>query len=401
MAYQFKFPDVGEGLHEAEIVKWLVKVGDTVQADDPLVEVQTDKSVVEIPAPVGGTILSLAKGEGELIRVGEVLVTIQPAEENQKGRVSRQKDGGAKPASPKVLTSPKVRKLARELGVDLSRVKGSGPMGRVLEEDVRHFLEMNSITNFVADIQPKEGPGTRDYRDAGPQEEEVPYIGLRRKIGEQMIKAVFTIPHTTGMGEMDVTRLVEIRKELAPYAEKQGCHLTYLPFIIKAVTQCLKEFPSFNAILDEERGKIILKKYYHIGIATATADGLLVPVIKDTDQKTILQLAQELEHLTLLARKRKISAQQLQGSTFTISNTGKRRVWFATPVINYPETAILGIHAITPRPVIREGEVVAREMMPFSLSFDHRVIDGDEAGQFMERLAEILEHPEILLLQVR
>lgn len=203
MAYQFKFPDVGEGLHEAEIVKWLVKVGDTVQADDPLVEVQTDKSVVEIPAPVGGTILSLAKGEGELIRVGEVLVTIQPAEENQKGRVSRQKDGGAKPASPKVLTSPKVRKLARELGVDLSRVKGSGPMGRVLEEDVRHFLEMNSITNFVADIQPKEGPGTRDYRDAGPQEEEVPYIGLRRKIGEQMIKAVFTIPHTTGMGEMD------------------------------------------------------------------------------------------------------------------------------------------------------------------------------------------------------
>ncbi|WP_423798641.1 dihydrolipoamide acetyltransferase family protein [Neobacillus sp. SAB-20_R2A] len=412
MMYQFRFPDVGEGLHEAEIVRWLVQPEKLIKADEPIVEVQTDKSVVEIPSPVGGKVVSLAGEEGSLIRVGEVLVTIEQIDtsniDNNKFQSSlvllNSKNENVslingKPPT-RALAAPTIRKLARDLGVNLEKVNGTGPGGRVLEEDVRNFSESKGIS---VKSPMKEEQKAVNYEKKIPEKniEEVPFVGIRRKISENMVKSVYTIPHATGMGEVDVTRLVELRKDLLPYAERHGCKLTFLPFIIKAVTKSLIKVPYLNASLDEERGKIILKKYYNIGIATATKDGLIVPVIKNADQKSILEIALELENLTEKTRQRKIDAKSLQDGTFTISSTGKIGGVFATPIINYPEVAILGVHAIKEKPAVVDGEIAIRSIMGNSLSFDHRVIDGEDSGKFLNSVAEILENPESLLLEVR
>ncbi|MDQ1002914.1 pyruvate dehydrogenase E2 component (dihydrolipoamide acetyltransferase) [Neobacillus niacini] len=417
MNYEFKFPDVGEGLHEAEIVRWLVCQNQFIKADDPVVEVQTDKSVVEIPSPVAGKVVSLAGEEGSIIRVGEVLITIEqvnkqnvhsahqshPDRTSMASKVNSVINESAsqiltKPAK-RALAAPTVRKLARELGVNLEKIEGTGPGGRVLEEDVRTVN--NTITLSTSSTVQDPVTEKRVEQVSENKVEEVPFVGLRRKISEKMIKSVYTIPHATGMTEMDVTKLVELRKSLLPFAEEQGCKLTYLPFIIKAVTKSLKKYPYLNASLDEERGKIILKKYYNIGIATATKDGLIVPVVKDADQKSILEIAQELEILTEKTRQRKIDAKSLQDGTFTISSTGKIGGAFATPIINHPEAAILGVHAIKEKPAVVNGEIAIRSMMGTSLSFDHRLIDGEDSGLFLDSVTQILENPECLLLEVR
>lgn len=415
MSFQFHFPDLGEGLHEAEIIRWLVHPGQHVKTDEPVAEVQTDKSVVEVTSPVTGRVISLAGEEGTIIHVGDILVTFE-----EMGRKDNEQvpsiDGSqttkmatnqsnfesvyssATPTKIRPKAAPTVRMLARELGINLDEVIGTGPGGRILEIDVRGFSQPIKL--------PQETKITNHARneeiETKNQEEEIPFVGLRRKISEKMVQSVNTIPHATGMGEVDVTKLVDLRKNLIPFAEKHGCRLTYLPFIIKAVTKSLIENPYLNSSLDEKRGKILLKKYYNIGIATSTKDGLVVPVIKNADKKSILEIALELEKLTDKARQRKLELADLQGSTFTISSTGKNGgAVYATPIINYPEAAILGIYEIKRKPVVIEEEIVIRSMLGYALSFDHRIMDGQETGQFLTTLTNILENPESMMLEVR
>ncbi|WP_047154692.1 dihydrolipoamide acetyltransferase family protein [Aneurinibacillus tyrosinisolvens] len=397
MHFKFKLPDIGEGLHEAEIVRWLVKPGDRIEADQVVAEIQTDKAVVEIPSPVGGKIGSLAGDEGSVVHVGEVLITVEEEKEMEPAPALPE----ARPEQKKkkrALAAPTVRKLARELGIDIEQVTGTGPGGRVMETDIRIFIQ--PVSNENSNRESHSDPVLHTVESAN-LEEEIPFQGLRKRISEKMVQSVYTAPQATGMDEIDVTQLVELKESLLPYAEAYGCKLTYLPFIIKAVTKTLKEQPYFNASLKPESGKIILKKYYNIGIATATKDGLIVPVIKNADQKSILEIALELEQLVEKVRQRRVDAADLQGGTFTISSTGKKGGWFATPIINYPEVAILGVHAIKERPAVINHQIAIRSMMGMSLTFDHRVIDGEHAGKFMESFSHILENPQALYLEVR
>ncbi|WP_243292043.1 dihydrolipoamide acetyltransferase family protein [Bacillus sp. FJAT-47783] len=427
MNYEFTLTDLGEGLHEAEIVRWFVKEGDMIDKDQPVAEVQTDKAVVEIPSPVSGKVISLAGPIGTVIHVGNVLVTIEQYEstnqvtndskilqdlpqrttsENKSAIFSQpnsQPSSNRSKTKCRVFAAPTVRKLARELGIDIETIAGTGPNGRVTEEDVRSAInEVAATSNTVAiPTLQSMSESHADKKEPSSFVEEVPFNGLRKKISEKMVESMYTIPHATGMEEVDMTELTEIRKSLLPYVEVHGAKLTYLPFIIKAVTKGLKENPYLNSSLDQERGKILLKKYYNIGIATATSDGLVVPVIKDVDQKTILEIAIELHQLIEKVRQRKVSRDDLTGGTFTISSTGKKGGWFATPVINYPEAAILGVHSIKEKPVVKDGQIVIRHMMGMSLSFDHRLIDGHPAGMFMKSVINTLENPNTLLMEVR
>lgn len=401
MAYEFKLPDIGEGLHEAEIVKWYVSVGDEVKEDQLIAEIQTDKAVVEMTTPVAGKVTALAGGEGDVVKVGEMLITLE--QDASQNKASSERTDGQQTGQPthprklpkRVIAAPVVRKRARELGIDITEVKGSAKGGRITIEDLEQF-----VRDRGKKMKPSAAPGP-DLKAFTPQEDErIPMKGLRKRIAEKMVQSKFTAPHVTGLDEFDVTKLVRLRKQLLEQVEP-NIKLTYLPFIIKAATKALKEHPYFNASLDEERNEIILKKQYNIGIATATKEGLVVPVIKHADQKSILEIAAEIDELSRKARDQKLSLSDMQGGTFTITSTGMKGGWFATPIINYPEVAILGVHAIKKRPVVVNDEIVIRDMMGISITFDHRVIDGEPSGHFMETIANILENPELLLLDVK
>lgn len=419
MTFQFKFPDLGEGLHEAEIIHWLVQPGQQVKTDEPVAEVQTDKSIVEITSPVTGKVLSLGREEGTIIHVGDTLITFEEQGRKNNEEVqskdyeeisnlgtnntileSAYQTGVTTTKRPKA--APTVRRLARELGINLDNVLGTGPGGRIIEADIRGSSQSIKIPQETKINEDINNIARNEESETMNREEEIPFVGIRKKISEKMVQSAFTIPHATGMGEVDATKLVNLRKNLIPYAEKHGCRLTYLPFIIKAVAKSLIKNPYLNSSLDEKRGKIILKKYYNIGIATATNDGLVVLVIKNADKKSIMEIALELEELTEKARQRKLELADLQGGTFTISSTGKNGgAIFATPIINYPEAAILGIYEIKRKPVVLEDEIVIRSMMGYALSFDHRIMDGQETGQFLSTLTNILENPETMMLEVR
>lgn len=395
MRYEFKLPDIGEGLHEAEIVRWFIQEGDEVAADQPIAEIQTDKAMVEMTTPVAGKVVALAGPEGMTVKVGEPLIIL----EQQKAAIAE-----SRPAQQKkrVIAAPSVRKRAREMGIPIEEVEGTGEGGRVTLADLERYAKAREST--LEPVAPAlEAAGRKMDRRHGitEHEERIPIRGLRKKIAEKMVKSAYTAPHVTGMDEIDVTKLVEIRASLAKQLEAEAIKLTYLPFVIKAVTRALKEYPLLNAAIDEETNEIVLKKQYHIGIATATKEGLVVPVIKHADQKSIHDLAVEIAELSEKARRHALRIDELQGSTFTITNTGANGGWFATPIINYPEVAILGIHAIKRKPVVIGEEIVIRDMMGMSLTFDHRVIDGEPAGRFMRAVSHILEHPEQLLLDVR
>lgn len=413
MPYEFKLPDIGEGLHEAEIVKWFIKPGDLVKADDTIIEIQTDKATVEITSPISGTIESRNGEEGEVINVGEVLITFEEDKANsKKEEVMQEKMEFTIPNSSSDIkkdpsglkkrnrAAPTVRKLAREMGVDIEEVTGTGPSGRILKEDIYAFGRENNESQSERSIKETDKNIVSDYK-LEELEKEIPIKGLRKKISEKMSQSVYTAPQATGMDEIDVTNLVELRKSLQGDVISQGNKLTFLPFIIKAVTKSLQKEPYFNASINAAGDKIILKNYYHIGIATATEDGLIVPVLKDADQKSVLEIAQELDLLTDKARNKKLSPAELQGGTFTISSTGKQGGWFATPILNHPEVGILGIHSIKEKPAVVNGEIVIRNMMGMSLTFDHRLIDGDIAGQFMNSIKDILENPHKLILEVK
>lgn len=404
MAYEFKLPDIGEGLHEAEIVKWFVSIGDEVKEDELIAEIQTDKAVVEMTTPVAGKVIALAGEEGETVKVGETLITL---EQNSNGHAERvlqtpvQRQEQSEPVqvkkqSPKrVIAAPVVRKRARELGIEITEVTGSAKGGRITIDDLEKFLSEKAERRPIASTTSENLKAVTSEED-----ERIPLKGLRKRIAEKMVQSKYTAPHVSGLDEFDVTKLVQLRKQLLEQIDPE-IKLTYLPFIIKAVTKALKEHPYFNASLDEENNEIILKKQYNIGIATATQEGLVVPVIKHVDQKSILEIAVELEELSRKAHEQKLSLSDMQGGTFTITSTGMRGGWFATPIINYPEVAIFGVHKIKRRPVVVDDEIVIRDMMGVSITFDHRVIDGEPSGRFMETIAKILENPELLLLDVK
>jgi pyruvate dehydrogenase E2 component (dihydrolipoamide acetyltransferase) len=383
MAFELRLPDVGEGVAEGEIVRWLVAEGAPVREDDLLVEVLTDKANIEIPSPVNGVLAKILAESGRTVKVGEVIALIETAGAVPEPSSQEKKEASAPlPGKPvpsgeaasrgpagEALATPVVRKLARDLGVDLSRISGTGPGGRVTEEDVRAS---------AAPPVPASG-GT-------PSEERVPFRGKRRMAAKKMVLSKSTIPHALLVDEADVTNVLAMRGALREIGQREGVKITILPFLIQAAVTALRIHPAMNASLDEERGEIILKKHYDIGIAVDTEDGLVVPVVRRAGEKTIVEIAREVERLAEGARAGKLSLSDLSGGTFTVTSIGSIGGLFSYPVINLPEAAILGVHKIVRRPVVRGSDIVARDMMYMSLSFDHRLIDGGTATRFLNDL---------------
>lgn len=394
--FEFKMPDVGEGLAEVEVVKWFVSVGDMVEENQPIADVETDKAIVTMPAPASGKVVELAVQEGQRVEVGAFLLAIETGDE--PARLAPQPEAEPAPAgngqaaatnaSPaktkKTLASPVARKLARELGLQLEDVPGSGPGGRITVEDVKLYAASGGSQ---AGPQP-----AAESLDREEEFERVPVRGLRRRIAEALAETARTIPHVAGFHEFDAAELVKERAYLKPHAEAAGVHLTYLPFIVKATVEALKKHPYLNATYVEGADPVILlKKSYNIGIATATQEGLVVPVIHAADQLDLFELARKADQLILAARERSITPKEMQHGTFTITNVGPAGGWFGTSIIRAPEAAILGVGKIEERAVVRHGQIVARPIMPISLTFDHRVIDGDEALAFIQTLRSYLE----------
>ncbi|MBY6277348.1 dihydrolipoamide acetyltransferase family protein [Symbiobacterium thermophilum] len=448
MAYEFKLPDVGEGLHEAELLRWLVKEGDTVTEDQPIMEVQTDKATVEITSPVNGRVVKLLGQPGDILKVHSVVVIFDdgspgalPTAGEVASGVAAAAPAGAQPqasldvpapaaqpapapAAPpapapapaagagpadrprRALATPATRRLARELGVDINQVPGTGPAGRVTSDDVRAFAAGRTApAPAQAPTQaPSEAaaPTPATPAPAAPAEaddERIPLRGIRKVIAERMVKSKYTAPHVTTVEEVDMTELMAFRAQAKELAARKGIKLSFMPFIIKAVVAALREFPYLNASIDDEAQEIVLHKRYHIGFALDTDAGLLVPVIKDADRKPVFAIAQEMNDLIARGREGKLAPDEMRGSTFTISNQGSIGGLFFTPVINYPEVAILGIGKTQPRPVVRDGEIVIRQMAHLALSFDHRLIDGGMATRFLNRLAELLSDPTLLMME--
>jgi len=392
MPYEFKFPDLGEGITEAEIRKWLVKEGDPLDEHQPVVEVETDKAVVEVPSPRKGHVLRILKEEGDMVRVGETLLSIATEAEAPSARAASVSVVGVLPEAEEqpaaeqhpeaVLATPAVRALAREKGIRLEGLRGSGPRGSITRED-------------LLAVQEKSGKAADDYGVV----ERAPFRGVRKTIARNLLKTHQMTACVTGMEEVDVTELWTMRlredKELA----QRGIHLTYFPFIIKAVQHALIEHPMLNASLDEAGEAIILKKYYNIGFAVDTPDGLIVPVLRGVEKKSILELAEELQTLAERARQRTVTLQELKGSSFTITNYGQFGGGFSTPIINYPDVAILGCGRIADRPWVVAGQIAVRKILPLSLTFDHRVTDGGDATRFLSKVARYLEDPALLFLE--
>jgi pyruvate dehydrogenase E2 component (dihydrolipoamide acetyltransferase) len=408
MARQFKFPDVGEGITEGEIVRWLIKEGDEVKVDQTLAEIETDKAVVEMPSPYKGTVLKVHVKEKDIVKVGQVLVTI-----GEKGEPVAEGAAEAKPeAKPapttgpsvvgvvpesrdeirQVLAAPKIRRLAMELGVDIKSVRGTGPLGRITEEDVRAAK--------AAAAAPKEEKKPafkiKEKFDFYGELERIPLRGVRRATAKRMHESVSTAAHVTHFDEADVTELVKVRENLKAQAKEKGLKLTYLPFILKALLAAIKDHPLLNATLNDEDEEIVVKKYYNFGIAVDVPDGLIVPVVKGVDQKSIFDLAGEIQTLAEAAKKRSLDLADLKGGTFSITNVGMIGGEGATPIINYPEVAILATLKIKDRLRVKNGQAMAVKILPLCLSFDHRVIDGAEAARFMNDLVAKLEDADFL-----
>lgn len=426
MAYEFRLPDIGEGLHEAEVLTWFKNIGDQVKENENLVEVQTDKAVVEISSPVAGTIHSFGAEVGDVVKVGEILFTVlensttaaitentpniqqESTQETLFRHQAIQQDSRATQINllPKqrVIAAPSVRKLARDLGIDITEVTPTGKAGKVTEEDVKSFgtLAKREVAAAIAPTAPNDVAAVQPQQVVESAEEiREPIRGLRKRIYENMTLSKSKAVHCSGMDEVVITKLVALRKQLQHHAEKAGVKLTYLPFFVKSVAKALKRHPIFNATVDDERMEICYKKHIHIGVATATEAGLVVPVIKHADQKTILEIAKEIQDLSIRAKERKLKPHELTGSTFTISNTGGNGGWYATPIINYPEVAILGMHSIKRKPIVLDDQIVIGDVMGMSITFDHRIIDGAPSNAFMTDIHSLIENPELLILEGR
>ena len=471
--WEFKLPDIGEGVTEGEIVSWLVKPGDVVKEDQPMVEVMTDKATVTITAPKSGKILEARGKVGEIVQVHGVLVVFDvgagdaasPAHANghtngttgantDAPRRAPNEDGPAATAvgdireslpgmgggagasakgagsstgasgaiqtyfNEKPLATPATRKIARDLDIDLKRVPPTGPQGRVTKVDVENFVKggdagsgagAGASAGASASAGAGAGAGARAHDPVkihaptpahAALEERVPFAGMRRKIATRMAQSKHTAAHFTFVEECDVSALKALRTRMKPAADAQQVKLTYLAFIVKAVVAALKKHPMLNTALDESTNEIVHRKYYNIGIAASTDAGLVVPVVKDCDRKSILDVAREIERLSGEAKAGKLKLEDLSGSTFTITSLGAQGGLFATPIINFPEVGILGVHQMKVKPVVKDGQIVIGEVMLLSLSFDHRIVDGHIGAAFAYEIIGFLENPDKLFLEM-
>ncbi|WP_249226946.1 dihydrolipoamide acetyltransferase family protein [Alicyclobacillus mengziensis] len=466
---EFRLPDVGEGIHEAEIVRWLVQEGERVSELEPIVEVQTDKALVELPAPASGFVGEIRATPGTIAKVGEVLVTIesvrpsfmhvsdmksdsivgdeQETEETAQDVDQHQQDDSDELSGKTALrpkATPGVRHYAREKGVNLSTVVGTGPDGRILKTDIdeasqtkiqredgkiirRRTLNQEDGTGSLLWTAVRQAererqrqqrveqpfdkdsdsvkkplfPKTRQYDEPTRTPTRIPFRGVRRATAEQVKRAAFTVPHVTAFDECDATELVRLRKRWNQALEEEGQRVSYMPFLVKATVSALKAFPYFNARLNEEAQEIELLPDYHIGIAVDTKDGLFVPVLRHADRLTVQEIGEEIYRLSSGARTRTLTAEDLKGSTFTLTNMGPLGSLFATPIINFPEVAILAVHQIQRKPVAIDEQVVIRDVLTLSLSFDHRVIDGATAVRFLNHMKRLIEDPERLMLELK
>jgi pyruvate dehydrogenase E2 component (dihydrolipoamide acetyltransferase) len=394
MAYDVKLPDIGEGVAEGEIVRWLVKPGDAVREDQPLVEVMTDKASVEIPSPRTGVIAALHAEEGAIVPVGTVIVSIAvdgeaaapaasaPAATAATAAAAPAPPPAGAPAGGRVEATPAVRALAKELGVALESLRGSGPGGRITPEDVKA-----AVRTPAAPVAATPSPGAPS---AGTR---LPLRGLRRKIAEHMRRSLSTAAQFTFVAECDFTAIVEHRAATLPRAEAAGVKLTYLAYVFRALPASLARFPLLNASLDDERQEIVLHEGAHLGLATATDEGLTVPIVRDAGRLGLFAIAREIERLAKSAREHKLKLEELQGGTFTVTSTGTRGGVLATPILHHPQVAILGLHAITRKPAVVDDRIVIRELGNLSLSMDHRVVDGAVGADFLYDLVERLQTP--------
>jgi pyruvate dehydrogenase E2 component (dihydrolipoamide acetyltransferase) len=464
--WEFKLPDIGEGVTEGEVVSWLVKPGDVVKEDQPMVEVMTDKATVTIGAPRAGTIVETNGKVGEVVKVHSTLVVFElggaaPAAKSDGnghaapngGPANGKKDDG--PAATAVgdikeelpgmgvrtggsasaglqtfkndrpLATPATRRLAREMNVDLTRVPPTGPQGRTTKADVQMFAkapaavqapaasapgtaaapvgaaaQAPSAVHPVAGREPVRIHAPAGQAGAGALEERVPFAGLRRKIAAKMQQSKQTAAHFTFVEECDVTALKALRARMKPAAEAQGVKLSFLPLLVKACVAALKKHPILNSALDESTNELVYRKYYNIGIAASTDAGLIVPVVKDCDRRSVLEIAREIERVAADAKNGKSKLEDLTGSTFTITSLGSQGGLFATPIINFPEVAILGVHQIKQKPVVKDGAIAIGEVMLLSLSFDHRIVDGHVGAAFAYDVIGYLENPDRLFLEM-
>lgn len=398
---EVKLHDVGEGMTEGEIANYLVQVGDRVTIDQPVVEVSTDKMVAELPAPVSGVVTDLLIPVGQTVGVGTVLLLIEATEAQPavtvERTVERSEQSQQQPTMtallaerPKrVLATPYTRKIARDLGIDLELVPAVDPSGRVTEEDVRRFVESGTTPETNQRPVAVETPSA--------PVDTIPFRGIRKQIAKKMTQSLFTIPHVTHFEEVDMTRLLALREEL----KAAGKPISVNAFFIKALIVALQDFPVFNAKLDEANEQILLERQYHIGVATETTDGLIVPVVRDADKLTMQQLHQQVADLSTRAKTGDLRAADLKASTFTMSNVGPLGSTGATPIINYPETALIAFHKTKKRVCVDDqDQIVIRSMMNLSMSFDHRVADGATAVAFTNRFAGLIEHPTTLLMEL-
>ncbi|PTH43149.1 2-oxo acid dehydrogenase subunit E2 [Staphylococcus capitis] len=440
MAFEFRLPDIGEGIHEGEIVKWFVKAGDTIEEDDVLAEVQNDKSVVEIPSPVSGTVEEVLVDEGTVAVVGDVIVKIDApdAEEMQfKGShsddSSKQEEKQEEAPAEKESTSssqsqeastastqeaevdenktvkamPSVRKYARENGVNIKAVTGSGKNGRITKEDVDAYLNGGSTDSASNESAAASSTGSEETSASASQSvlegdfpettEKIP--AMRKAIAKAMVNSKHTAPHVTLMDEIDVQELWDHRKKFKEIAAEQGTKLTFLPYVVKALVSALKKYPALNTSFNEEAGEVVHKHYWNIGIAADTDKGLLVPVVKHADRKSIFEISDEINELAVKARDGKLTSDEMKGATCTISNIGSAGGQWFTPVINHPEVTILGIGRIAQKPIVKDGEIIAAPVLALSLSFDHRQIDGATGQNAMNHIKRLLNNPELLLME--
>ena len=445
--FEFPLPDIGEGVAEGEIVEWKVKEGDAVAEDQEMVEVMTDKATVPITSPVRGTVKKIVAAAGAVVPVGAVLVKIEPAAGAHVPTVAAHGDGHAKPAAKappvseaptapvvvapavtefqrpagqRALATPYTRRLARELGLDIERIEGTGEAGRVTEDDVKKRagtakpvtvkrVEMPasapSLSEQIAARAPAAAPAAPKYVPAAiastpGKETRVPIRGLRKKIAERMHQAKTTAAHFTYVDECDVTALVAMRASMKEKAAKRGVKLTYMPFIAKAIVSGLQQFPTLNGVTDDAKSEFAIKHYYNFGIAVDTEDGLIVPVVKDVDKRSLLDLAHEIERVASEAREGKSKLDDLKDGTFTITNAGNIGGLFATPIINYPEAAIVGVHAIKKTPRVVGDKIEIRDVMYLSISIDHRMNDGAIGARFMNHVIGLLQDPASLFLEM-
>ncbi len=438
-----KLPDIGEGVTEGELIKWLVKIGDTVKPDQPVAEVMTDKATVEVPSAYAGTVKELKFKEGDVIPIETVIAvldadgagkpagaTTAPPPQAQKPAAQSSQNMTASPTRPidtrqvsgsmheaigagadlyppvanaNILATPATRRLARETGVDINHLQGSGLAGRVTRDDVMKAKGSGGGAGAPASARTTptmEIPRPAVVSQQGALEDRVPLRGVRKKIAENLQMAKHVIPHFTLMEEARVDELVKMRSQAKEHAEKYGVKVTCLPFVMKALIATIREFPMFNASMDDQAGEIVYKKYHNIGFAADTPNGLMVPVIKNADFKTILQISQEIQQLAGKARDGKLSLEDMKGATITVTNIGSVGGVYATPIINHPEVAILGVYKIQDKPIWNGKEFERGQVMNFTITCDHRLIDGAVAANFMKAFVGRIENPSQLMLDM-